>query len=97
MSLPLIESIHVISEDLMNIQTVELFFFWCMIINLGLMIVSFTLVTIFRSFVLRIHSRVMCVPEDYVAKAIYAFLGAYKLLTFFFVIIPWIALKIIHP
>ena len=79
----------------MTIHTVEQFFFWCMVINLGLMIISFTLVTVFRPMVLKIHSKMFHVPEDYVSMAIHAFLSLYKLLTFFFVIIPWIALKII--
>jgi len=43
---------------------------------------------------LKIHRRMFRVPEDYVAMAMHAFLGLYKLLVFFFVIIPWIALKI---
>jgi len=64
-----------------------------MIINLGLMIVSFALVTLFRPMVVKTHSKMFRVPEDYVGMAIYAFLGVYKLLVFFFVIIPWIVLK----
>lgn len=79
----------------MSIQTLEQFLFWCMVINLGLMLISFALVTLLRPMVLKIHSKMFRVPEDYVGMAIYAFLSLYKLLVFFFVIIPWIALKII--
>ncbi|MCI5219753.1 MAG: PAS domain S-box protein [Candidatus Electrothrix sp. LOE2] len=35
------------------------------------------------------------VPEDYVAKAIHVFLSLYKFFTFFFLVVPWLALKII--
>jgi hypothetical protein len=79
----------------MSTQTLEQFLFWCMVINLGLMFISLALVTVLRPMVLRIHSRMFRVPEDYVAMAMHAFLSLYKLLAFFFVIIPWIALKII--
>lgn len=79
----------------MDIHTVEEFLFWCMIINLGLMLFSLALVTLLRPPVTKIHGRLFNVPEPYVAKAIYAFLGLYKLLVFVFVIIPWIAVKIV--
>ena len=79
----------------MNIETLEPLLFWCMIINLGLMMVIFVLVTVLRPMVLKIHSRMFHVPEPYVDMAMYAFLSLYKLLVFFFVVIPWIALKII--
>ena len=79
----------------MNMQMVEQFLFWCMIINLGLMLFGFTLVLMLRPAILRIHSRMFHVPEQYVGMAIHAFLILYKILTLFFVIIPWIAVMII--
>ena len=79
----------------MNIQMLEQFLFWCMIINFGMLFVSLALVTLPRSVVLKVHSKMFRVPEDYISRAMYAFLGVYKLLLFFFVVIPWIALKIV--
>ena len=79
----------------MDINTLEQFLFWCMIINLLLMTVSLVLVTAMRPMVVKIHSKMFSVPEDYVDKAIYAFLGVYKLLVFVFVIVPWIVVKFI--
>ncbi|WP_339133711.1 MAG: DUF6868 family protein [Candidatus Electrothrix sp. GW3-4] len=73
----------------------ESFLFWCMLINLGLLMLSFCLVTLFRPLVLKIHSRIFAVPEDYLIKAIHAFLSLYKFFTFFFLVVPWIAVKII--
>ena len=79
----------------MDIHTLEQFLFWCMIINLVLMTISLVLVTAMRPMVLRIHTKMFSVPEDYVDKAIYVFVGVYKLLVFVFIIVPWIVLKFI--
>lgn len=76
-------------------QMAEQFLFWCMVINIGLLTFIFFLVTLFKPLVLKIHSTLFGVPEDYVAKAMHVFLSVYKLLVFFFNVIPWIALRII--
>ena len=83
------------TEGPLTIETVEHALFWCMIINLILMTVIFIIVTSFRPMILRIHSKLFGVPEDYVSKAIYASLSVYKLLTFFLIVIPWVSIKII--
>jgi hypothetical protein len=79
----------------MTPQILKHFLFWCILINLGLLLLSFTLVTAFRPLVLKIHSRMFSVPEDYLAIAIHVFLSLYKFFTFFFIVVPWLALKII--
>ncbi|NOY29911.1 MAG: hypothetical protein GXP28_06955 [Planctomycetes bacterium] len=83
------------SENPMTLQTTEQFLFWCMVINVGLMCISFLLLAMLKPMVSRIHSKLFGVSEDYVNRAAYTFLGLYKLMTFFFVIIPWIVLKLI--
>lgn len=45
--------------------------------------------------VLKIHAKMFSVSEDYLSMAFHACLSLCKLLVFFFVVIPWIALKII--
>lgn len=86
---------HIEASHTMTPQTLDQFLFWCILINLGLLLLSFAVVTIFRPLVLKIHSRMFKVPEDYVAQAIHVFLSLYKFFTFFFLIVPWLALKII--
>lgn len=79
----------------MTMQMTEQFLFWCMIINLGLMLISCILFTMLKPLILKIHSKLFGVPEDHVNRAAYAFLGLHKFMTFFFIIIPWIVLKTI--
>ena len=76
-------------------QTLEQVLFWCMVANLALLVLSVILVAGFKPMVLRLHAKMFGVPEDFVARALYVFLGAYKMVTFFFVVIPWIALKVV--
>ena len=66
-----------------------------MIINFGLMFFSLAMITLFRPLALKIRARMFSVSGDYLSMAFHAFLSLYKLLVFFFVVIPWIALKII--
>ena len=75
-------------------EIIEAVLFWCMVVNLGALTFVFGALTAFRPLVLRIHSQLFGVPEDFVAKCAYASLGIYKLLTIFFVVIPWVAIKI---
>jgi len=81
----------------MNAQTLEQFLFWCMIINFGLMFISLALITLCTPLAISVHSRMFQVPEAYVRKAMHAFLSLYKLLLFFFIVVPWIVLKFILP
>ena len=78
-----------------NLDTLENILFWCMIINLSVMTLTFIAVVSFRSLILKMHSKFFSVPEEFVSRFIYTSLGLYKLLTFFFVVIPWIAIRIV--
>jgi hypothetical protein len=79
----------------MSIEGLQDFLFWCMVLNLALLLFSSVLVTQCSSMVRKIHSRLFRISEDQAGVALYAFLSAYRILIFFFVIIPWIALKIV--
>lgn len=79
----------------MDIQTLQAFFMWCSIINVGLMIISGILMIIAGEWAYKIHSKWFNISKQAFDIAIYSFLGVYKLLTFVFCIVPWIALSII--
>lgn len=80
----------------LTLDVVENILFWCMVINVSMLFISFLLMVVLKPLTVKMHNRIFDVSEEYVSKSMYAFLGAYKLLTFFFVIIPWIAIKIIQ-
>jgi hypothetical protein len=70
---------------------------WCTILNAGLLIASFLLVSYgFGSdFVYRMHSKWFPMPRETFNTFMYAFIGIYKILVFVFNLIPWLALIII--
>ncbi|CAK8717986.1 MAG: hypothetical protein D3921_05075 [Candidatus Electrothrix sp. AW1] len=78
-----------------NLATLENILFWCMLINVSIMTLMFIVVISFRSLILKMHSKLFNVPESFVSQLLYTSLGLYKLLTFFFVVIPWIAVKLV--
>ena len=79
----------------MTIQTLQAFFLWCSIINIGLMILSGVLIITAGDWAYKIHNRWFNISRQAFDNMIYGFLGAYKLLTIIFCIVPWIALCII--
>ena len=79
----------------MNLQTLQEFLFWCMVLNLGLLTFSFLLIISFRSWIYQIHGRFFNLPEEYISKALYAFIGFYKIVVIVFNVVPWLAIQII--
>ena len=79
----------------MNIQTLQEFLFWCMILNLGLLTFSFLLIIRLRSWICQIHGRFFSLPEEYISKVLYAFIGFYKIVVIVFNVVPWLAIQII--
>jgi hypothetical protein len=79
----------------MNIEVLSQFFLWCSIINLSASLLTFLVVTIGKSRVYRIHSKLFNVSEEKAAEAIYSSMINYKTIVFVFNIIPYIAIQII--
>jgi len=78
----------------MNLQTLQQFLFWCMVINLGLLTLSVLLIITFRPWICQMHGRFFGLPEDYICKVLYAFLGFYKIVVIVFNVVPWLAVQI---
>lgn len=68
---------------------------WCSLINIGLLLLMFVLVTLMRSFVYKMHSKWFPITESQFNIAIYSFFGFYKVVVYVFNIIPWLALCIV--
>ena len=80
----------------MDLQTLELFFMWCTIIN-GAIYLEWLLFFIFApDFVYRMQSRLFPIPRETYNVVIYSLLGAFKLFLIFFNIVPYLALVIIN-
>ena len=78
----------------MDIQTLTTFFMWCTILNGVLMIVSFVICVSAGDWAYRIHCKLFPLPRETFNVLIYSFIGLYKLLFFFFNVIPYVVLLI---
>jgi hypothetical protein len=79
----------------MTLELLKSFFMWCSIINFGLMMLSFIIITTAKEWAYKMHSRWFNISKPAFDLILYCFLGIYKLLLIVFCIIPWIALSIV--
>ena len=79
----------------MNIDQLQDFFLWCLLINTGIYALTAIAVVLMRDFVNAVHKKVFGMDEDGVGRSIQNYLGGYRLLITVFNFTPWIALLII--
>ncbi|RLF42692.1 MAG: hypothetical protein DRN17_07420 [Thermoplasmata archaeon] len=79
----------------MNIETLQEFLFWCMIINIGIYSFTALAVMVLPNFIYKILNKIFGLDRESFLKSIYAYLASYKLLITFFNFVPWVAIWII--
>lgn len=79
----------------MSIDTLQSFFMWCTILNGGLLVLSFLILTFAGDFVYKMHGTWFPMPRQTFNVVLYSFLGTYKIIVIAFNVVPWAALAII--
>ena len=79
----------------MDIQVLTSFFLWCMILNGGLLLLSFLICAFAGGWVYRMHSAWYPMPRETFNVVMYSFLGIFKIMFWVFNAIPYVALRII--
>jgi len=79
----------------MGIEKLQHFFFWCMVVNVGIYAITTIAFLVLRNFVYRIHKKIFRLDEASVARSIHKYLATYKLLVTVFNFVPWVAILII--
>ncbi len=69
------------------------FFGWMTVINFALMIVSVLMMTMFKGFAAGIHHKMFGIGQDDISKMHFQLMGQYKIMTFVFCAVPYLALK----
>ena len=77
-----------------SIETIREFLGWCSVINIGMLLVSTIMLTIMRSWVIKIHASTTGVSETELPRIYIEFLGNYKILIIILNVVPYIALRI---
>ena len=80
---------------MVEIERLQEFFFWCMVINSGIYAFTAIAVFVFRGVICWIHQKIFGFDEEATMKAIHKYLANYKLLITVFNFAPWIVILII--
>ena len=80
----------------MDIELIEKFLFWCLLINIGIYSITAIAALVFRGIVCRIHKTLFGMEQAAVMESIQNYLASYKLLITFFNFVPWVAVLIIR-
>jgi hypothetical protein len=77
-----------------NAQAWTSFFGWLTIVNMGIYTFSVLMLWLMRGFVYRMNATMFGVSEGEVAKTVFKYVGAYKLIIAAFCFAPWLTLKL---
>ena len=78
----------------MTIEVVRDILLWCSVINMGVLIFSFLMLSMARQLVYKLHSKWFPMTEQQFNTIIYSIMGTYKILVFVFNVVPYIAVSI---
>lgn len=67
---------------------------WASVLNLGFLTLSTVLLIALKPMVSSIHSKMFGIPESELLLIYFKYLANYKILTFVFIVAPYIALKL---
>lgn len=79
----------------MNIELLQDFFFWCMLVNTGIYAFTAIAVLLLRDVICKIHKKMFDLDEQTILASMQHYLATYKLLITVFNFAPWIAILII--
>ena len=79
----------------MDIEKLQAFFLWCMLVNIGIYAFTAIAVLVLRNFICKMQAKMFGLSEETVRKAVYMYLAGYKLLIIVFNFVPWVVILII--
>ncbi len=78
-----------------SIEALTQFFGWCSVINFGILILATTGLFVFRSSILKIHTKLLGLTEKELLLLYAQYLSQYKIAIFVLNVAPYFALKTI--
>ena len=77
-----------------SIETLTTFLGWTSVINFGMLIIASIFLTLMRSSISTIHSKLSGLSETDLSRAYFQFLAQYKMAIIVLNLVPYLALKI---
>lgn len=81
---------------MISLESVTEFLGWCTIINMSLLTLSTILILLLHQKISRIHAKMFKLQQCDVSRIYFQYLGAYKVASIVFNLVPYIALKIME-
>lgn len=76
----------------MDLQTLQTFLGWCVILNFAVMMYLFVVIVLAGDWIHRLHGRWFPMSREAFYLTMYAFLGVYKMLVIAFNVVPYLVL-----
>ena len=85
----LLKELHMITID-----TLTVFFGWCSVINIGILVFAAFILMILKEPISRLHSKLFGLNQESLPLIYFRYLGNYKIAILMFNLVPYIALKV---
>lgn len=79
----------------MDVEIIEKFFLWGMLINLGIYIATVIAFLRLRNFICKVNAKLFKLDDEAILKATLRYIATYKLIITAFFFAPWVAILII--
>ena len=79
----------------MDIEKLQEFLLWCMIINIGIYLLVVVAWLSMRDFYIKLLNKSLDLDAEAIRAGVFTYLGNYKLLITVFNFVPWLAILII--
>ncbi len=77
----------------MNLETLQTFLGWNLVIHFALLLLVFVLLTLTRNWVLNLHQKLFALPKEQLLGIYIQFIAVYKILITVFVLVPYLVLR----
>ena len=79
---------------MITIDTLTVFFGWCSVINIGMLVFAAIILMILKEPISRLHSKLFELNQESLPLIYFRYLGNYKIAILMFNLVPYIALKV---
>lgn len=78
---------------MMNIQTIQAFLGWNLLIHVGLLLLTVLFLTLGRSWVVALHKRFFALSEAQLLNTYFNFIAIYKILLLILIATPYVVIR----
>ena len=79
----------------MNIETLQAFLGWNLLIHAGMLLFVVLMLTLFRTWMMKMHRSMFDLSKEQLLRTYFNFIAAYKILVMVFVLVPYVVIRFI--